>query len=352
MADESAATTTAEAPASSTSAPAATNAAAPAESAVRLEKGIGAMLGKGETPNAAVDPADAAFDALVAKAGLSEKAITDAAQAKPEGSKPTEPPPVPEGVKPADWSKAYKALKFDGYDDEMIDGMPPDKMVAFGLKRYAAQADTDKRLREAAKSKPTTSPAEEIEPVEPQPAKAETPAAQGLDDLIQPLAEMFGDDSKPLLEKFASGLLSQIRGQYEGKLSALEQSEMASRATLESIVIETALDGQKKDFPELEEPTVRQRVQETMRSMAPSGRWKTVPELCRAACRVELAEEFLRRQQERLSATNRAKANGQPVVESRAAPPKALADIQDRALDMLEKGMSPEQIRRELQTAG
>jgi hypothetical protein len=272
------------------------------------------------------DVEDAAFDAAMKKHLVRE----------PEAKQPekVEPAATPEKTEETGPVKVPKALEFDGWTAEDLQGLSQERIDALSKKAEKRQADINKKLSEKSKAEDKQTTAS------PETAKATSDTAavaqQSYKDMVKGVSDLLGDDVGDALGKVLEGSMKPLLQRLEAAESALQQSQL-SDLNRQYQTTRGELEG---EFPQLKDDEVNQRVIERMGQLADPEKYDSLEALMRDACRLELYDEVVKaKASESKPNTDTSRKNGHPTAPTRSkvATPKSREQADDEALDAVFK---------------
>jgi hypothetical protein len=269
---------------------------------------------------------------------------------------------------PEEAGKAYKALARDGTLSEKqlrrFMQEEPAEFIRAGLKAAKRQADVDgfmgeyKTLKETA-GKPVAAETPAAKAPEPTPAFAEA----DLDAMIEPFADVFGEDAKAPLRALAEGLTRAQSAQIEQLRTAHTQEVEGLRSQLGYVmrhVEQQQLAETRREltaeFEDLADDAQFGAVHKEMVALSriPEFVEEGMKGLMTRAARQVFGTNIVQRYQQKLAKGAAMRDNGQPAsTTTRQAPPKVKSfdEIGMEAMRELGKGADPDALARRLQTA-
>jgi hypothetical protein len=280
---------------------------------------------------------------------------------------------------PKGYDKAVKALKLDGWTDDDIKALPPERLVALGKKAKERHSEIGKKLQSrSAESEPEVEEDEQEEEEddnsepEMQSPDDEEDDAQDQDDKDddeeaeeelgsaeptgQPLTrEKLRSMVKPLSDAIGLGdevgdelakVLEQAVAPLQNEISRYRQyQEQVIRERGEELGIK-AREKLADQFPGLKDEEKFERVVMKMTDLAKSGRYDSMETLMFDAAKLELFDDA--KNTATRSAISSKRSQGQPVTSTRSIPAKALGveDREDKALDALLNGKGVDAAKR------
>lgn len=292
------------------------------------------------------------------------------------------PSDVPKG-----YDKAVKALKLDGWTDDDIKALPPERLVALGKKAKDRHSEIGKKLQSRASEPEQESEDPEEKDGEEESDDSETraddsededeteaddsedkatededeesddeeeqgsaePARQPLSkdrirSLVKPLSDAIGlgdevgDELAKVLEQAIVPLqkeVAQYRQYHEQMI--MQRGEELGMAAREKLA------GQ---FPGLKDEGKFEQVVRKMDQLARTGKYDSMEALMFDAAKLELFDDA--KDNATRSALSSKRSQGQPVTSTRSIPTKALGveDREDKALDALLNGKGVDAARR------
>ena len=263
---------------------------------------------------------------------------------EPEEVSESDSPEVAEG----DLERALSALRRDGLDKDLLDTMDESQILALGLKRIKVQADTDdayRRLKELETGKETATEEEqtESEPSEP----TEQPELLDLDSAVEPFSDLFGEDAGKALKGIQQATVKSIE---DSVINPMRQAMEQMGATLGNLMAEDSRRRMADEYPEIQKDEVFASVRDRAQKLAANGGYDNLDAVLWDAARLEFSDSD--RKAARTLSKNRdsLRSNGQPMNTSRRMVPKGLSENEkdDHILEMLESGMSREDVQRNL----
>lgn len=268
-------------------------------------------------------------------------------QETPEEPKGETPPEKPQVTAPSKRSleKAAKALELDGWTEEDIDELPPEKLVRLGKQAGERQAKIAKELE----ARSQNGEAGRREQDGARAAKAEPGGQLSTDALkskLKPITDVLGEEAGAALME----LFNNQTGTYQQRIDALEaRIGQLMEARGEDVGRDTRQQLSER-FPELtDDETFDEIVDEMAQLGSIKGRWKDMGQLMEAACRLKGLEE------KRASTPKSPRVPGSkrdaslPTTPSKAPSndkPLTHAEREDRALDAALSGASRDEIQR------
>jgi hypothetical protein len=269
---------------------------------------------------------------------------------------------------PKGYDKAAKALKLDGWDDEDLKSLSPERIIALGKKAQERHSAIGRKLQDAASKK-----AEEFDEVEDEDEDSESATAgmvdEGPEDEEPGSAEPSGQPrsangkfsidyrsiAKPVSD--AIGLGDEVE---EALASALEKAlaplreKVAEYETYQAQVIEqrgeeigqAAREKLSDKFPGLQDEAKFEKVVSRMHQLAKSSdQYKSMEELMLDAAKIELFddnESTIKR-----TSVQSKRAQGQPTTVSRKMPSTGMTaeDKEDAVLDAIFSGKGRNEAR-------
>lgn len=262
-----------------------------------------------------------------------------------------------EQAKPKGYDKAIKALKLDGWTDDDVSSLSPERVIALGKKAKDRHSEIGKKLQSqssqdaeepqdagddsvARSSEVPVNEDADDEPQEttPEPGSAE-PTGQpeyNLKAIIKPVSDAIGlgdevgDALAQALEQALTPLQSELHSYRQAHMEMIAQRgvELGERArqTLQA------------DFPGLKDEAKFEKVVTRMTELAKVKQYESMDLLMRDAAKIELFDD-IKTTHSKNHASSR-KSMGQPVTQSRTAPAQSLSaqDREDLALDALLAG--------------
>lgn len=289
-----------------------------------------------------------------------------------------------EAQRPKGWDKAVKALKLDGWTEEDLAAMDPDRVVAMGRKAKDRHSEIGKKLQskdrgatgeeeegdedsgegddspkrdskgrfsQAGEQDDSDSEGEEDSDPEGEDEDrgSAEPARQPVDlerikSLVKPLSDAIGlgddvgDELAKVLEQAIKPLQDELAGyrQYHERL-VWERGEELGQKAREKL---------SSQFPGLNDEEKFQAVVQRMSTLAGTKQYQDMESLMLDAAKIELFED--NRLGSARNSISSKRAAGQPVTTSRSMPAKALnsEDREDLALDAIFKGLGRDAAKR------
>ena len=279
--------------------------------------------------------------------------------------------------RPKGWDKAVKALKLDGWSDDDLSSLDPERVIAMGRKakerhseigkklqskdrevsadqddsdeeegdggdspkrdstgRFASGQDSDDSSEDSdEQSEGGEAEGEDRGSAEPQRQPID---AQRIRELVKPLSDAIGlgdevgDELAKVLEQAMKPLQDEVSGyrQYHERLIWERGEELGAKAR------EKLAD----QFPGLSDDGKFQAVVQRMEDLAKTKRYEDMESLMLDAAKIELFDDA--RQSNARNSISSKRSLGQPVTSNRSMPNKAMSveDREDKALDALLQG--------------
>ena len=189
--------------------------------------------------------------------------------------KPDEP--STEDTRPKVEEKYVKALKRDGWSDEDIAALKPERVKELGERRIKNHTDIDgsyQRLKElenkiAQMGKPTDDGQKML----------------SLEDALKSYEDQYG----PELAAGLKPIVEALRRQENERLAKLEESMSEYKANAQEREIESLRKSQTSDWPDLDSDEKYDAVRKAMVDLDRAGIYKTIPDLFNAACRLTMS---------------------------------------------------------------
>jgi hypothetical protein len=287
---------------------------------------------------------------------------------------------------PKGYDKAVKALKLDGWTDDDIKGLSPERLVALGKKAKERHSEIGKKLQSRASEPEEDDESEDegdgeesddSEPASKESDKEDEPEADESEDkatddedsdsedeeeqgsaeparqpltkerirsLVKPLSDAIGlgdevgDELAKVLEQAITPLQNEVAQyrQYHEQIIAQRGEELGMAAR-------EKLAGQ---FPGLKDEEKFNRVVEKMSDLAKVGQYESMEALMLDAAKLELFDDA--KDNATRSALSSKRSQGQPVTSTRSIPAKAMniEDREDKALEALMSGKGVEAAKR------
>lgn len=297
------------------------------------------------------DDADSAWSTEEEEDKAEAKAEAEAAKAKRGEDGKFKPSPEKQ------YERAKQALLRDGtMDEEEIDAMEPEKVIAKGTIAAKRQADLDKKLASRA-TKTSEAVGTEVEADDDAPpADAEaksTSTTPGDDELlgaVEPFTKavtgLFGDD-------FGVGdalktALKGMQAQMQSQISKVLADNARLQESLNVLTDKSVKKGIVERFPQAETPDNWQAVTAKAKTLLDKGVAGTREQALREAAMSLYGEEALAAAKNGQAKLNAAKSRGQPHSATRTAPPAKGAageDADSIALAALQAGESVSKVR-------
>lgn len=300
------------------------------------------------------------------EAGGDKEADTDPSQRAEKGG--PKAPTLPKGVTEAQWDRAVKALKRDGYDDDDIEALSakhPSRVIALGEKRADNQADVDRKLK-MKEARGDTAPEVDSKP-ESAGSKAKNHGEQGdtaklaeanLAKLRGTLGEKLGtftpeevDAVADFTQEFTNTALQNATAPLLQELETLrgEREELTKKVSILTNLQEEIMLGQyRRDFadeyPQLKDNERFSKLHARALRMQESegDSFETFRDLFAEACTREFAKELAEQAKKDRAAINAKRNNGQPTVPNSEASgkdrPATKADARVELVQALEQG--------------
>lgn len=254
------------------------------------------------------------------------------------------------------YERAKQALLRDGtMDEEEIDAMEPEKVIAKGTIAAKRQADLDKKLASrAATSEAVGTEVEADDDAPPADAEAKssstTPGDDELLGAVEPFSKavtgLFGDD-------FGVGdalktALKGMQAQMQSQISKVLADNARLQESLNVLTDKSVKKGIVERFPQAETPDNWQAVTAKAKTLLDKGVAGTREQALREAALSLYGEEALAAAKNGQAKLNAAKSRGQPHSATRTAPPAKGAageDADSIALAALQAGESVSKVR-------
>lgn len=255
--------------------------------------------------------------------GFRKPKSDEPAQDKGDDKKDEKPEAKPET--PAVDERFVKALKRDGWSDEDIAALSPERVRSIGERRAKNHADVDgysqkmkdleKRIEELSKPK-----ADEKKPVT-------------IEDALKSYEDQYG----PELAGGLKPIVEALREQERQRISELERTMAEYRIQAQEREIDSLRKTLVSDWPDIDNDEKFTAVREAMNNLDRAGIYKTIPELMQAACRLTMSVTA-KDVQARLTKHAEARRLGQPhdSVKNTQGVPKTREERDKDILKRLE----------------
>lgn len=307
-------------------------------------------------PPAVTTEAEKAEDAYLAtmRGGQSEGGDKDEQEAEPEAKPAKEPADSAESNE--DFKRAMRALQRDDVPAETLEAMAgqnPQELLAWGLKRAEAQAHVDglgNRIKalEAGQGKDTGKPDSE----KAEPGAVDTKVAtEALTKALEPFAQQFDINPETLaapVSQYVDQRLSAATAAIEAPMRKMGEALAFIGNLVQDHLVSFHRNELSKTFPGLGEESKFEKVKEEMKALGQTGRYKSIPDLMRAASLVALGEEMVKEASVVGNRHAAARHAGKPTTETKptSGRTRKAGSYDDRYLEARRKGMTPEEAKR------
>ena len=283
---------------------------------------------------------------------VAQEAITPEAQAKePKPSEEPEKAPEKSDEDREEYEGALNSLRLDGFDTADLEELSEAKILQLGKKASKRQSKYSKALQDRADELKVLK--EQVETTKTtEPLSGEPTEVTDLKQHLTALRETYGEELAGPLEKAFEAIVKKAEPE------APQPEEGVGEQTAYGLVMAAELSRQqlKERFPELSKPEVWQEVRNKADALnlgAYATEGKTVFEVANDIVLdsikiIGLEDIELKAKRQEAANTDRIRDNGQPETKSQLTPPKAMSleEQDDWALQQLESGKSPEEVKR------
>jgi hypothetical protein len=260
-------------------------------------------------------------------------------------------------VEPADLEKARQVLKRDNYDDDIIDGLPPERVVEMAEKAKKRQDLQAREREEYLRYQQNTRKFAEENQSEGQSKEAEPVAGLDLSDVQEEL----GEQATKQLSDFVNSQKEQFKAEMAIQQESFDKKLSEMQAQHHESMFEAACDRlcASGQAPQLKDSSTRGRVHEQAARLSkiPDGYISdsgqiNYESLAIDALALAMPKETINQTQQRIASRHKIEANGQPSASDIQPVPTASKTNEEKAIEavkMLQKGdMTPEQVRAKL----
>lgn len=255
-----------------------------------------------------------------------EATSRDASGETPEPKKDGQPAPK-DSSDPAKAERvliARRVLKRDGYEDDELDALSEERILAKAEVRAAHHKTLDRQL-----SKPSAD-------ITADPDDSDNPPARDEDDEIESIREYDPD----LADKIVA------------KRKAVEEENAQLRRQLGVQRLQVIVSKTKVDYPELGDDKVLDTVLEKAKALARSDAYTSAEDAFSDACKLVLSPRREKSAQEKLLRNNREHRNGQidteTVTDDGGNRAMTRDEKESHGFNLLSKGFSPAEVKSRL----